>query len=599
MKSRPEFAPVSSISPQTPPADPLQRSCTAVAGGVHCPVRTHVSAPVADHGRARMRLDAVARSERLAATGMRQAGADMRAAEAAGVSAGTLRRWRLACRGLAPEARLAALTDRPGRGRRGPLTEPAMRDCVEALIHGHGPHLTASHVVRVLKARYGHAPSPRAVQRWLRVWRADAANARALSAVSDPDGHRSRRAPALGSMTQAVMRLNQVWELDSTPADVMCADGRHAIVGALDVWSRRGRLLVVPVSRATAICALLRRCLIDWGVPETVRTDGGRDYTSAHLARVLADLGVSHDICPPYTPEAKPFVERFLGTVTRDLFAFLPGFTGHNVAERRKLEARKSMAARRGADGRATFGVDLTAADLQTRCDLWCTAIYGRRAHRDPGESPWARARSWTGETRRIADERALDPLLAAPVAGGGRRTIGKCGISVGRVRYIAAAFGAHVGERVDVRLDASDPARLFVFRPTGEFLCVAEDPERTGVDRAAVAAGARAGARAADSAARKRARGLRRDHQPGRAMEDVLDAAEREAGNIIALPRAGASHRTAALEQAARAAGAEHRPEAGHGAAGGPSRSGQAALMDAMKRLYPMDGQPEKENGT
>ena len=255
-----------------------------------------------------MRLDAVARSERLAATGMRQAEADARAAEAAGVSAATLRRWRLACRDLPPEARLAALTDRPGRGRRGTMTDPAMRDCVEALIHGHGPHLTAPHVCRVLKERHGHAPSPRTVQRWLGNWRADAANARALSAVSDPDGHRSRRAPAMGSMTRAVIRLNQVWELDSTPADVMCADGRHAIVGAMDVWSR---------------------------------------------------------------------------------------------------------------------------------------------------------ALSWTGETRRIADERALDPLLAAPVAHGGRRTIGKKGISVGNVLYIEPTFGAHVGERVDVRLDASDPSRL------------------------------------------------------------------------------------------------------------------------------------------
>ena len=553
MKSPPKFAPLSPLSPQTPPADPLQRSCTAVAGGVHCPVQTHLSAPsapsapVADHGRGRRRLDAVARSERLAATGMRQAEADARAAETAGVSAVTLRRWRLACRDMPPEARLAALTDRPGRGRRGTMTDPAMRDCVEALIHEHGPHLTAPHVCRVLKARYGHAPSLRAVQRWFRNWRADAANARALSAVSDPDGHRSRRAPAMGSMTQAVIRLNQVWELDSTPADVMCADGRHAIVGAMDVWSRRGRLLVVPVSRATAICALLRRCLIDWGVPETVRTDRGKDYTSAHLARVLADLGVTHDICPPYTPEAKPFIERFLGTVTRDLFAFLPGFIGHNVAERRKLEARKSMAARRrrrrhDADERATFGVDLTAAELQTKCDRWCTLIYGRRVHRGLGESPWARAQSWTGETRRIADERALDPLLAAPVADGGRRTIGKNGISVGHVLYIEPTFGAHVGERVDVRLDASDPARLFVFRLTGEFLCVAEDPERTGIDRAAA---------------------------------DARDAAEREAGKIIALPqRGGAALRTAALEQAAQAAKATETTEAaaaGRGAAGGP----------------------------
>ena len=452
----------------------------------------------------------------------------------------------------------------------------------------------------MIKERHGHAPSPRTVQRWLGNWRADAANARALSAVSDPDGHRSRRAPAMGSMTRAVIRLNQVWELDSTPADVMCADGRHAIVGAMDVWSRRGRLLVVPVSRATAICALLRRCLIDWGVPEMVRTDRGKDYTSAHLVRVLADLGVTHDICPPRTPEAKPFIERFFGTVTRDLFAFLPGFTGHNVAERRKLEAAR----RRGGDERATFGVGLTAAGLQTECDRWCTLIYGRRDHRGLGESPWARALSWTGETRRIADERALDPLLAAPVAHGGMRTIGKKGISVGNVLYIEPTFGAHVGERVDVRLDASDPARLFVFRLTGEFLCVAEDPERAGIDRAAVAAGARAGAREADSAARKRARGLRRDHQPGRAAEDARDAAERDAGKIIALPRrGGAAFRTAALDRAAEAARAAKATEttetteaaaaAGRGAAGGPSR-----LMAAMKKVYPMDDHPENEPG-
>ena len=545
MKSPRKYAPLSPLSPQTPPADPPRRSRTAVAGGVHCPVRTHVSAPsapVADHGRARMRLDAVARSERLAATGMRQAEADARAAEAAGVSAATLRRWRLACRDLPPEARLAALTDRPGRGRRGTMTDPAMRDCVEALIHGHGPHLTAPHVCRVLKARHGHAPSPRAVQRWLGNWRADAANARALSAVSDPDGHRSRRAPAMGSMTRAVIRLNQVWELDSTPADVMCADGRHAIVGAMDVWSRRGRLLVVPVSRATAICALLRRCLIDWGVPEMVRTDRGKDYTSAHLARVLADLGVTHDICPPRTPEAKPFIERFFGTVTRDLFAFLPGFTGHNVAERRKLEAAR----RRGGDERATFGVGLTAAGLQTECDRWCTLIYGRRDHRGLGESPWARALSWTGETRRIADERALDPLLAAPVAHGGMRTIGKKGISVGNVLYIEPTFGAHVGERVDVRLDASDPARLFVFRLTGEFLCVAEDPERTGIDRAAVAAGT------INPGGPRRMLGTRRNARPARSLRRRAAALRRGGGAGRGRPRKR-RRRRAAVPRAAR----------------------------------------------
>ena len=73
--------------------------------------------------------------------------------------------------------RLAALIDRPGRGRRDRLTGTEMADCVEALIYEHAPHLTASHVVRVLAARHGKAPSLRAVQRWLKKWREDPTNA--------------------------------------------------------------------------------------------------------------------------------------------------------------------------------------------------------------------------------------------------------------------------------------------------------------------------------------------------------------------------------------------------------------------------------------
>ncbi|WP_419738528.1 hypothetical protein [Ruegeria sp.] len=66
-----------------------------------------------------MRLDAVAASERLIATGIARADADARAAREAGVTGDTVRRWRLTCQGLAPEARLVVLTDRPGAGAAG------------------------------------------------------------------------------------------------------------------------------------------------------------------------------------------------------------------------------------------------------------------------------------------------------------------------------------------------------------------------------------------------------------------------------------------------------------------------------------------------
>ena len=204
-------------------------------------------------------------------------------------------------------------------------------------------------------------------------------NARDLLAVTNPDCDRSRHRPAGGDAAARIVHLNQLWELDSTPADVICADGRrYAIVAAIDIWSRQARVLVVPTSRAAAIAALLRRCILEWGVPEAVRTDEGKDYTSRHVLGVLADLEIEHRPCPPYTPEAKPFVERFLGTLTRDLFATLPGFSGHDVTQAQALRSRKSFAARRGEDDTVIYGAELTAEALQERCDFWCDAVYGR-----------------------------------------------------------------------------------------------------------------------------------------------------------------------------------------------------------------------------
>ena len=371
--------------------------------------------------RARNRLAAVRHAEELIALGIPRCDADTAAAAEAGIASGVLGRWRRKVRGLPRGARVAALLDarRPGRPS---LIDTGMRETLEALIFGLGDHLTAVHAHRTLLARHGRTPKVQTVRAWLRRWRRE--NARDLLAVTNPDLDRSRHRPAGGDAAAAVVRLNQLWELDSTPADVICADGkRYAIVAAIDIWSRQARVLVVPTSRATAIAALLRRCILEWGVPEAVRTDEGKDYTSHHVLGVLADLEIEHCPCPPYTPEAKPFVERFLGTLTRDLFATLPGSTGHDVAQAQALRSRRSFSARRGEDDAAIYGATLTAEELQVRCDTWCDAVYGRRSHSGlQGVSPFARRASWPLPVRRVQDERALDALLAEPAGGGCRR---------------------------------------------------------------------------------------------------------------------------------------------------------------------------------
>ena len=82
----------------------------------------------------------------------------------------------------------------------------------------------------------------------------------------------------------------------------------------IDVYSRRLRYLVSKTSKATAIVALLRHCIIDWGVPETLKIDNGKDYKSAHVTRVLDGLEVNRVYCTPFQGQEKPHIERSFHT---------------------------------------------------------------------------------------------------------------------------------------------------------------------------------------------------------------------------------------------------------------------------------------------
>lgn len=535
--------------------------------------------------RARARLAAVRLAEDLIAAGLRRRDADGAAAAEAGASASAVSRWRRKASRLPKGARVAGLlpAKRPGRPSK---VDAAMAATLESLALRRGAHLTSRAAHKALLAEHGRAPAHSTVREWLRNWRRK--NWRELAAVTNPDLDRSRHKPAGGDASASITRLNQLWELDSTPADVMCSDGkRYTIVAAIDVWSRRTRLLVVPSSRAIAIALLLRRCILEWGVPEAVRTDEGKDYTSKHLVGALADLEIEHLRCPPYSPERKPHIERFLGTLARELFPELPGFTGHDVAQAQALRARKSFAERRGASDAEVFGAALTAEALQARCDVWCEAVYGRRSHSGlGGASPFERITSWQGMVRRIHDERALDALLAEP-AGDGWRTVCKKGIRLDCVFYIAGPLGSLVGERVKLRRDPADPGRIHVYREDGTFVCVAENPARTGADQAAIAAAMTADYREHRKAARKRARDLAQRTDPDGIADRALAKAATDAAGVVAFPKPGRAHQTPALAQAGLAAKAADKT----GEAKAPqAATGMSPALAAAGALFAKD---------
>ena len=336
------------------------------------------------------------------------------------ISRASLCRWRRAREEAGGRGLMSRQGVRPGAALDAGC---ATTDAVGAFILEY-PHGKAPMLRRWLIARYGLDPSTHVatVRRWMARWRAEHPNL--LMEATDPDRYRSHRKPAFGAAAAGVERINQLWELDSTPADVLCTDGRHHLVGVIDVCSRRARALVVPTSNAMGIAALMRRALLDWGVPETVRTDEGKDYVSRHVRRALADLAIEHDILPPYSPELKPFIERWFGTLTRGCLAYLPGFAGHNVAERQAIRDRKSFAARRGEGDADAFAVSLTAAELQARIDAWIEHVYEREPHGGlDGRSPFEAAAGQP--VRSIENERALDILLAPPPSGRPERVVG------------------------------------------------------------------------------------------------------------------------------------------------------------------------------
>lgn len=419
----------------------------------------------------------------------------------------------------------------------------------------HKPHLTATRLADAIEAEHGRVVAHRTVQRWMTGWRAE--NAGILLHVSNPDAHRSKRMAAFGSQSEGVTQMNQRWEIDATPADVMLLDGRHSVVGVVDVYTRRAMCLVTKTPRAVANTALLRRAILDWGLPETVKSDNGSDFTAKHMVRAMRDLAIRQVLCPPFTPQAKPHIERFFSTLTGRLFEILPGFIGHNVAERKAIEARRAFADRLGETGGKFDIARLTADELQNYINAYLANDYHHTMVGGRGKTPFEMWTQAQGSVRRVADARALDVLLAPAPDGDGFRTVGKKGVSVRNYFYVSPELGALVGERVHVRLDATDAGRIFCYALDGGFIAIAECPEMTGISLRDAAMMASAAAKQAHSEGRKYVRELIRAHRPDEMAARLLEHKIAKHARLTGFPKRAVETTTPALLSAREAADA------------------------------------------
>ena len=390
-----------------------------------------------------------------------------------GLSAAKVRRMRAAYKN---SGLVGLLPDYKRKGRSNAVTGD-MRSFILGQIKAK-PHIRPAHIYELVRKTFPSVPSRRTIYRFMDRWKQE--NRQLALMMEDPRAWKNKMMPAFGDAAAGVDHFCHTWEMDSTPADVITADGKRcALIGTIDVYSRRAVLLAAPTSKSIAIAACMRKAIVAWGIPAIIRKDNGKDYTSGHIEAIVADLAIQTPTLPKYTPEKKPFIERFFGTFSKSFEELLPGFCGHSVNERQAIRERRTWASKIMTPGE-TVEVSLTLAEFQKKCDQWVSDVYERAEHSGlKGKTPYSVAKRSPFHPPKIPDERVLDVLLAPTSKP---RKVLKKGISIDRAWYSAPELVEHIGERVECRRDLENAGLIYVFRSKeGAFLCKASCEPLTG----------------------------------------------------------------------------------------------------------------------
>ncbi|RWI30858.1 MAG: transposase [Mesorhizobium sp.] len=271
-------------------------------------------------------------------------------------------------------------------------------------------------------------------------------------------------------------------QIDHTKADVFVVDeetrqpiGRPWLTLAMDICSRMvtGFYLTMdaPSRLSTSLCLLHsvfdksawlreREITEPWpvaGLPDTLHVDNGPDFRSRAFKRGCQDAGVAIEWRPPGEPHFGGHIERLIGTQMGRLH-LLPGTTFSNAQELGEYDSKRHAA--------------LTLRELERYIALDIVGSYHQSIHSSLGRPPIAVWREHEGGIPlRLPQDRLRFWLTFLPEQ---ERTLRPTGIHLFGLRYWSAALSADVGRsdrRLLVKYDPRDTARIFIRRPSGNFV--------------------------------------------------------------------------------------------------------------------------------
>jgi transposase len=382
-------------------------------------------------------------------------------------SEATIRRWRKAYRKDGIFGLLTSYKTQAGKSRA--ITPEIQVFLIKNIAQT--PHIKPAHLFRLVQKEFTDFPSIKTIYRFINKWKSE--NPQIFSLLENPNHWKNNYMPAFGDASAGVDYFGHTWEMDSTPADVITKDGKRCtLIGAIDVFSRRTVVVVAPTSKSTAISLCMRKALLQWGIPERIKKDNGKDYQSAHITAITTALEIETPLLAKYAGEEKPYIERFFGTMASGLEELLPGFCGHSVADRQAIRSRKTWASKIMTPG-VTVEVPLTMKELQEVIGKWIKDVYEHAPHKGINDkSPYEKFKKSRFFPSKIRDKRILDVLLA-PVSN--PRVIRKKGIAIDGVFYHAPELISYIGTRVIARRDFENAGLIYVFRATtDEYICKA-----------------------------------------------------------------------------------------------------------------------------
>ncbi len=264
---------------------------------------------------------------------------------------------------------------------------------------------------------------------------------------------------------------NEVWQADHTPLDIVLLDENGAskkpwLTIIIDDYSRAivGFFLSfeAPSALHTALAlrqAIWRKANTKWivcGIPQTLYTDHGSDFTSKHIETVCAELKIQLVFSTVGKPRGRGKVERFFLSVNQLLLMNLDGFAPPNS----KLP-------------KAT----LTLAEFSVLLESFIVEQYHHRVHSTTGQKPLKR---WTSNSFLPQLPDSLEQLDLLLLTVPKPRKVRRDGIYFQNFRYIHTTLAGYVGESVVIRYDPRDLAQISVFLDD-KFVCHAICQELAG----------------------------------------------------------------------------------------------------------------------